>query len=53
MLSGSLHRSLNNFNDPATKDVDKIKKAAASPAKMKKSRGKGSKEKDIKVKVER
>ena len=43
--------SLNNFNDTALKDPPK--KNTASPAKLKKSRGKGSKEKDIKVKVER
>jgi hypothetical protein len=47
--------SLNNFNDPllASKDSDKPKKVS-SPAKLKKSKAKGaSKEKDMKLKVDR
>jgi hypothetical protein len=45
--------SLNNFNDPNLKDTDRPKKNSGSPGKTKKSRGKGSKEKDIKIKGER
>jgi hypothetical protein len=35
--------SLNNFNDPTVREAEKAKKNGGSPAKMKKSRGKGSK----------
>lgn len=48
--------SLNNFNDPllASKDSDRPSKKVNSPAKLKKSKVKAtSKEKDIKVKVDR